>query len=222
MNMKSLISNKTMNLILAIVLFIAGILFCVSPAIGEQWVSLVIGIGVLLVGAITAVTDFLQNRNLLSRAVIIGSILVAIGIYLMVERSIISKVIGVIPYILIVTGACVLADSFLLKFVRKENDDKKFAIQLSIGAVAIILGGLILGILAFRQMVAVVIGVALAGYSGYYLYNTFKKEKSEKKDGAKKEEKSGKTEKAEKAEKEPKKEKAEKEPKKEKNAKKSA
>ena len=208
MNVKSLISNKTMNLILAIVLFIAGILFCVSPAIGEQWVSLVIGIGILLVGGIIAVTDFLKNRILVSRAVIIGSVLVAIGIYLMVDRSIISRVIGVIPYVLIVTGACILADSFLVKFVREKNNVNKFVIELCIGAVSIILGGLILGIHAFRQMVAVVIGIALAGYSGYYLYNTFKKEKIVKKDGADKEEK--------------KEEKAEKETKKEKKAKKSA
>lgn len=208
MNVKSLISNKTMNLILAIVLFIAGILFCVSPAIGEQWVSLVIGIGILLVGGIIAVTDFLKNRILVSRAVIIGSVLVAIGIYLMVDRSIISKIIGVIPYVLIVTGACILADSFLVKFVREKDNVNKFVIELCIGAVAIILGGLILGITAFRQMVAVVIGIALAGYSGYYLYNTFKKEKIVKKDSADKEEK--------------KEEKAEKETKKEKKAKKSA
>ena len=208
MNVKSLISNKTMNLILAIVLFIAGILFCVSPAIGEQWVSLVIGIGILLVGGIIAVTDFLKNRILVSRAVIIGSVLVAIGIYLMVDRSIISRVIGVIPYVLIVTGACILADSFLVKFVREKDNVKLFVTELCIGAVAIILGGLILGIHAFRQMVAVVIGIALAGYSGYYLYNTFKKEKIVKKDGADKEEK--------------KEEKAEKEAKKEKKAKKSA
>lgn len=177
MNVKSIISNKTMNLILAIVLFIAGVLFCVSPALGEQWVSLVIGIGILLVGAMTAVTDFLVNKNLTSRNVIIGSMIVAVGIYFMADRSIVSKIIGVIPYIFIVTGACILADSFLVKFVREKNNDKKFAIELSIGAVAIILGGLILGIPAFRRMLAVVIGIALAAYSGYYLYNALKKEK---------------------------------------------
>lgn len=177
MNVKSIISNKTMNLILAIVLFIAGVLFCVSPALGEQWVSLVIGIGILLVGAMTAVTDFLVNKNLTSRNVIIGSMIVAVGIYFMADRSIVSKIIGVIPYIFIVTGACILADSFLVKFVREKNNDKKFAIELSVGAVAIILGGLILGIPAFRRMLAVVIGIALAAYSGYYLYNALKKEK---------------------------------------------
>lgn len=180
MNVKSIISNKTMNLILAIVLFIAGVLFCVSPALGEQWVSLVIGIGILLVGAMTAVTDFLVNKNLTSRNVIIGSMIVAVGIYFMADRSIVSKIIGVIPYIFIVTGACILADSFLVKFVREKNNDKKFAIELSVGAVAIILGGLILGISAFRSMLAVVIGIALAAYSGYYLYNAFKKEKTAK------------------------------------------
>lgn len=177
MNVKSIISNKTMNLILAIVLFIAGVLFCVSPALGEQWVSLVIGIGILLVGAMTAVTDFLVNKNLTSRNVIIGSMIVAVGIYFMADRSIVSKIIGVIPYIFIVTGACILADSFLVKFVREKNNDKKFAIELCVGAVAIILGGLILGISAFRSMLAVVIGIALAAYSGYYLYNALKKEK---------------------------------------------
>lgn len=180
MNVKSIISNKTMNLILAIVLFIAGVLFCVSPALGEQWVSLVIGIGILLVGVMTAVTDFLQNKTLISRNVIIGSVIVAVGVYFMADRTIVSKIIGVIPYIFIITGACILADSFLVKFVREKNNDKKFAIELSVGAVAIILGGLILGISAFRSMLAVVIGIALAAYSGYYLYNAFKKEKAAK------------------------------------------
>lgn len=178
MNVKSIISNKTMNLILAISLFIAGIMFCVSPALGEQWVSTVIGLGVLIVGVMTAVTDFLKDMNLLSRGVILGGIITAIGIYLMVDRTIVSKVIGVIPYILIVVGACVFADSFLVKFVREKNNDKKFAIELSIGAAAIILGGLILGIHVFRQILAVIIGVALAAYSGYYLYETFKKHKA--------------------------------------------
>jgi len=181
MNVEKLVSKKTMSLMIAIVLLLAGILFCISPAIGESSVGIVLGIGVLLVGVILAVKDFLVNKSLLTRGVIIGSVVAALGIYFMANGGIVSSIIGVIPYIFIVTGACIVADAILLKTVRDKTNDKKFAIELSVGIVAIVLGILILTVPFFRKALAVVIGVCLIGFSVYFLIGMFKKEKGEKK-----------------------------------------
>ena len=189
-SVEKLVSKKSLSLMVAIVVLLAGILFCISPAIGEQWVGVVIGIGVLLVGVITAVKDFLTHKSLITRGVIIGSVIAALGIYLIVDKSIVSKVIGVIPFVLIVTGACVLADSILLKCVREKNNNKKFAIELTVGIVAMVLGILILTVAFFRSALAVVIGVLLIIYSLYYLIEMLKKDKPQSADAPKKTKKS--------------------------------
>ena len=172
---EKLISKRTTSLMVAIVLLIAGILFCISPAIGEASAGIVIGIGVTLIGIIWAVKDFLVSKELISRGVIIGSLIVALGVYFMADGSIVSKIIGVIPYVLIVTGGCVVADAILLKTVRDKNNDKKFAIELTIGLVAIVLGSLILALGFFRKALAVIIGALLIAGSVYYLIGFFKK-----------------------------------------------
>lgn len=189
-SVEKLVSKRSLSLMVAIVVLLAGILFCISPAIGEQWVGVVIGIGVLLVGVITAVKDFLTHKSLITRGVIIGSVIAALGIYLIVDKSIVSKVIGVIPFVLIVTGACVLADSILLKCVREKNNNKKFAIELTVGIVAMVLGILILTVAFFRSALAVVIGVLLIIYSLYYLIEMLKKDKPQSADAPKKTKKS--------------------------------
>ena len=172
---EKLISKRTTSLMVAIVLLIAGILFCISPAIGEASAGIVIGIGVTLIGIIWAVKDFLVSKELISRGVIIGSLIVALGVYFMADGSIVSIIIGVIPYVLIVTGGCVVADAILLKTVRDKNNDKKFAIELTIGLVAIVLGSLILALGFFRKALAVIIGALLIAGSVYYLIGFFKK-----------------------------------------------
>jgi len=183
---EKLVSKRTTSLMVAIVLLIAGILFCVSPAIGEASAGIVIGIGVALIGIIWAVKDFLVGKALLSRGVIVGSLIVALGVYFMADGSIVSKIIGVIPYVLIVTGGCVFADAILLKTVRDKNDNKKFAIELSIGLGAIVLGSLILALSFFRKALAVIIGALLIAGSVYYLIGMFKKSPSEKAEKGKK------------------------------------
>ena len=180
-SVEKLISKKTTILMVAIVLLIAGILFCISPAIGEQSAGIVIGIGVLLVGLILAVKDFLVSKCLLTRGVILGSVIAALGLYFIVDGSIVSKIIGIIPFILIVTGGCVVADAILLKTVREKNNNKKFAIELTVGIVAIVLGILILTVPFFRKALSVIIGILLIAGSVYYLIGMFKKEKGEKK-----------------------------------------
>ena len=189
---EKLLSKKTMSLMVAIVLLIAGILFCISPAIGEQSVGIVIGIGVLLVGVITGVKDYLVEKELISRGVIVGSIIAAFGIYFMADGGIVSKIIGVIPYILIVTGACVAADGILLKAVRSPEKTKEFVIELGIGVLAVVLGILILTVPFFRKALAVVIGALLIAGSAYFLIGMFKKPQAQNEEKTTESEKSAK------------------------------
>ena len=170
-----------MSLMIACVLLLAGILFCISPAIGEASAGIVIGIGVILLGLIFGVKDFLVNKSLISRGVIIAAMIVALGVYFTADGSIVSKIIGVIPYVLIVTGACITADAILLKTVREKNNNKKFAIELSIGLGAIVLGVLILALPFFRKALAVIIGILLILGSVYYLLQILDKLPSKKK-----------------------------------------
>lgn len=200
-NVEKLVSKKTMGLMVAIVLFIAGVLFCISPAIGEQSAGIVIGIGVALLGVIFAVKDFLAEKSLITKGVIVGSVVAALGVYFMADGSIVSKIIGIIPYILIVTGACVVADSILLKVVREKDNTKKFVIELLIGVVAVTLGILILTVSFFRKALAVIIGVLLIAASGYYLYGNFKKAKGEKGESTPAEQEPAQAEKSQKAKK---------------------
>lgn len=176
---EKLVSKKAMSLMVAVVLLIAGVLFCISPAIGEQAAGIVIGIGVLLLGVIFGVKDFLLQKSLISRGVLVASAIAALGVYFMADGSIVSKIIGVIPYVLIVTGACVVADAILIK-VRDKADNKKFAIELSVGLVAVVLGSLILSLSFFRQALAVIIGILLIAGSVYYLVDTVQKNKTSK------------------------------------------
>lgn len=175
MSVEKLVSKKSMILLISCVLLIAGILFCISPAIGENAAGIAIGIGVLLVGVIWGLKDFLAEKTLISRGVIIGSIVAALGIYFMVDGSIVSKIIGVIPYILIVTGACVIADSILLKLVREKKNTTKFALELSVGIIFVVLGCLILSLSFFRKALAVIIGILLIIGAIYYLAGALKK-----------------------------------------------
>lgn len=179
-NVEKVVSKKTTSLMIAIVLLIAGILFCISPAIGESSAGLVIGIGVLLLGAIFVVKDFLVEKSLITRGVIAGAVVAALGVYFMVDGSIVSKIIGIIPYILIVMGACVIADSILLRVVRDKENTKKFVLELIIGILAVVLGVLILTVGFFRKALAVIIGILLIAGSVYYLIGMFKKGGAEK------------------------------------------
>jgi len=173
-NVEKLVSERTMSLMIACVLLLAGILFCISPAIGEASAGIVIGIGVILVGVILGVKDFLSERSLVSRGAIIGSMIIALGVYCAADGTIVSKVIGVIPFILIITGACIIGDAILLKTVREPENNKTFAIELSIGLAGIVLGSLILSLSFFRKALAVIIGILLIIGSVYYLLQMFK------------------------------------------------
>ena len=185
--MEKAVSTKTVNIINALIFLIAGILFCVSTSLGEKWIGLVIGIGVLLIGLITVIGDFTKEKCLISRAVIVGSVITALGIYLIVERGFVGRILGLVPYILIAAGVCVFIDAFLLRFVRGKRSVPPFVAELIVGLALIVFGILLLTVSSFKQRLGLVFGVALIVYACYLLIDVFAKKKyMEKKSSDKK------------------------------------
>lgn len=184
--MSKAVSTKTINVINALIFLIAGILFCISTALGEKWIGIVIGVGVLLMGLITVVGDFLKEKSLLTRAVLVGGILTALGIYLIVDSGLVAKILGLIPYILIVLGACVFVDAFLLKYVRNDRNVLAFVVELFIGLALIVFGILMLTVASFKQHLGVIFGILLILYACYLLVATFSQRRSTERKSSKK------------------------------------
>lgn len=184
--MSKAISTKTINVINALIFLIAGILFCISTALGEKWIGIVIGVGVLLMGLITLLGDFLKEKTLLSRAVLVGGVLTALGIYLIVDSGLVAKILGLIPYILIVLGTCVFVDAFLLKYVRKDRNALAFVVELLVGVALIVFGILMLTVASFKEHLGIIFGIVLILYACYLLVVTFSKKRSTEKKPAKK------------------------------------
>ena len=176
--MAKTLSTKTVNTINALIFLIAGILFCISTSLGEKWIGIVIGVGILLIGLITVLGDFLKEKTLLSRAVLVGSVLTALGIYLIVDRSLVARILGLIPYILIVAGACVFVDAFLLRFVRNNKNTVAFLAELFVGVALIVFGILMLTVAAFKQRLGLIFGIALILYACYLLIETYAQKRS--------------------------------------------
>ena len=177
------ISTQTVDVVTALVLLIAGVLFCISSSLGEKWVNVILGVGVLLIGLIEVIGDFLKKKCLITRDVIVGSAIAALGVYLLVDGGVVSRIIGLLPYLLIAAGACVFADAFLLKFVRDKKNTVGFVLELVIGVALIVFGVLMLTVGAFKRALGLIFGIVLILYAFYLLIDLYssKKAKSETK-----------------------------------------
>lgn len=166
--MAKTISSKTITLINAITLLIAGVLFLFLNMLGSKWLNVILGISVILLGLITLVSEFLREKTLVSKSVAIGSAITALGI-LIITRSIASTILDLIPFVFIVIGACVFMDAFLLKYWRKSRNVLLFIIELLLGAFLITLGILFLTVGTFRGYMSITFGVVLIAYAIYLL-----------------------------------------------------
>lgn len=154
------ISKKTITLISAIVLFIAGVLFCVSSYIGSKALTIILGIIVIILGILAVTHSLVSDKKLLSIEAMIGSTIIVVGITI-ITRELIYTIISLVPYIFLVLGVFVFADAFLLFFVRDRNKKVLFILQLIGGVLLIVLGILTLTVDFFKQLVTILLGVIL-------------------------------------------------------------
>ena len=166
--MAKAISAKTITIINAITLLIAGILFLFIDRLGARWLDIILGISVLLLGLITLVSEFLKEKTLVSKNVAIGSLIVALGI-LIITRHVATMVLGLIPIVFIVLGACIFMDSFLLRYWRRNRNLLLFVLEFLVGVFLITLGVLFLTVGSFRAYMSLAFGVVLIAYAIYLL-----------------------------------------------------
>lgn len=160
--MKKLTSASIVQIIKAAFVLVLGILFCISQ-VGNA-LSVIIGIGLIFVGALYIINAYLKDRRLLTSDGVMGILFISFGIMFW-ESKMMNQVFAFIPWILISTGVVVIADSVLRTFVVNSIDTKNFVIELVIGIIVLTLGICLKTIPAFAEFTSIMVGIVLVVYA---------------------------------------------------------
>ncbi|MBQ8393967.1 MAG: hypothetical protein IJX49_00155 [Clostridia bacterium] len=159
---KKLTSASIVQIVKAAFVLVLGILFCISQVAGV--LSVIIGISLIVVGALYIVNAYLKDKRLLTSDGVMGILFVAFGIVFW-ENTMMAQVLALIPWILISAGVVVIADSVLRAFVAYSIDMKNFVIELVIGIIVLALGICLKAIPAFAEFTSIMVGIVLVVYA---------------------------------------------------------
>ncbi len=157
-----LTSASVMQIIRAAFVLVLGILFCISQ-VGNA-LSVIIGIALILVGALYIVNAYLKDHRLLTSDGVMGILFIAFGIMFWEDRMM-NQVFAFIPWILITAGVVVIVDSILRMYVAYTIDMKNFVIELVIGIIVLTLGICLKTIPAFAEFTSIMVGIVLVIYA---------------------------------------------------------
>ena len=166
-------NEKVRTLVVAIILLIIGILFCCSLSMGSKALSIVIGVSLIVLGAVLLATSYMATKGLIAGAAIGGAALIAIGIWFIVD-NLAAKILAYIPFFLIVAGCIFIVDAILAIAVRKEGV-VAFVVEFLIGAAALTLGCCLRYVDGFAEYTALIVGIVIILYSSYTIVKTFLK-----------------------------------------------
>lgn len=164
--MKPKIDKIYAGLIRAFIVFVVGVLFCFSTAIGIQLLSILLGVALIISGVATICVAIAQKKSLLSSSGVLGGALIALGIVAILE-DVVGIVVDLIPWVLIAVGSLSIIDAFLLYYSRKDRKVALFVVELILGAALIALGICLLVIAEFSGYAGTVFGAALIVYALY-------------------------------------------------------
>lgn len=163
-------NNSTVStLIWSGVAFAVGILFCFSMSIGISGLSNLIGILIIVAGAVIAFSTCSKKKSLLSMNGLLSAVVISFGIIFMVKK-LAGIVIDFIPWTLVVLGAFILIDALLLRFARNDSSTIKLVAQIVLGVITLTLGLLVKFIDGWYAYSATILGVFLIVYA---LINVF-------------------------------------------------
>ena len=175
----------------ALVLLIVGILCIVAGASKDdgayKGISIVIGVALLIVAAlviIIALVAAIMSKGDKSFGAIaaIATITLAAGIFFVAEQGRGGELIGLllsfVPYVLVVAGSIIAVDGILtivFGFVKKNVKPAVIAgvVSIVIGAVAIILGSLMLSDVIKMDVRFIVFGILLILFAVFAALATF-------------------------------------------------
>ena len=162
-------AKSVYGIIGAIAFIVFGLLFAFVGLIGTGALSLILGISLLVVGVVPVALSLYEKQSFFTVKSLVGGILIATGIFALVYDFAVILLCA-IPYLLAVYGVFLLADAFVVYFVRDERTLSLFLIKLIAGIIL-----LVLGILCFTVIsalgVGIIVGVILV-LSGVYLLIT--------------------------------------------------
>ena len=172
---KTLSDATTRQVVVAAVLIVLGILFCVSIAALDV-INVIIGVGFIVAGAVLLVAELVKHKSISTSSGILGGILVAFGVAIIVLNWL-GALATLLVIALMVIGALYIVDSVLLIAWRDRKNVKGFAVELAIGAVAFTLGMCLWFVPEFGEFANLVFGIILILYGLYLLVDAFLRKK---------------------------------------------
>ncbi len=173
---KKKVSKNDLSLIIRYcVTAVVGVLFCISPALGETSLSVLLGIGFIVIGAVFLCISLIAEKSLISLNAFIGYFAVAFGI-LCIDANIMYIVFSYVPYLLITAGAGIMLDG-VLSIALKTSSKSVALLKLLLGGVILALGICLLTVDKFKDYASVVLGVILIILALYGLISLFSKNK---------------------------------------------
>lgn len=162
MEKKKLNSNDLRQLVIAAFILVLGVLFCVNKV--NHVLSIIIGIGLTLVGVLYISDSYLKERKVLTSEGIVGAALTAFGLMFAVD-NLMNLVTGFIPWLLMAGGTAILLDGILRKFVAKDLDIKMFVVEAVVGGVALVFGVCLKWVPSFANFTSLMLGIVLVVYA---------------------------------------------------------
>ena len=156
---KKLSKNDLSLVVRYCVMAVVGVLFCISPALGETSLSVLLGIGFIVVGAIFISVSLLAEKSLLKLNAFIGYFILAFGIFC-IKGNVMELVFSYVPYLLITVGAGVILDA-ILGVAFKKSAKAATVMEFILGAVVLAVGICLLTVDNFKKFASVVLGAVL-------------------------------------------------------------
>lgn len=162
MEKKKFNSNDLRQLVIAAFILVLGVLFCVNKV--NHVLSVIIGIGLTLVGLLYVLDSYLKVRRVLTSQGIVGAALTAFGLMFAVD-NLMNLVTGFIPWLLMAGGVVILLDGVLRKFIAKDLDVKMFVVEAVVGGAALALGICLKWVPSFANFTSLMLGIVLVVYA---------------------------------------------------------
>lgn len=166
--MKKLNLDQLKTMIVAVMLLIVGVLFCCSLAIGIDGLSIIVGLVLVIVGAVALVNSILGYKTIYTQLGVLGCVFMALGIMFLAYK-LAGVIFLFIPWFLVVVGVAMMIDSVLGRFVFGSDGNVSFAIKLVLGIVAFTLGLCLRLIEGFGEYASVMMGVLMIVLAIYML-----------------------------------------------------
>ena len=148
------------KLILPIALLTIGILFCFSNAMGTKALSILLGVGFIVVGAVGVFASLYATRSMLSTFALGGCFLIAVGI-LIITGNLVGLLFELIPWLLIVYGSALIVDALFGAISKRMKAGTLFIVELLLGVALLTLGICLLTVNGFAEFTGLVFGIAL-------------------------------------------------------------